>query len=108
MTSRNRFGLAAFKQLLERVKDKHLVEILRELKYERDITQRSWERDYHAEGYYRWITRLMFFLQNGVRPAGITNKEIEYYKELCTHLVARKVFKPTVLDELDKWSVDEA
>ena len=48
--------------------------------------------------YARSLKSFLFFLQNGVRPAGASDQEFAKYRPICEALVEKKQFKPSALD----------
>ncbi len=43
------------------------------------------------------IKELLFWLGNGIKPAGLSDVEFQKFRPLCMNLIAKKQFKPEAL-----------
>jgi hypothetical protein len=57
--------------------------------------------DCPANRYLRQLKGLNFFLSQGRKPAGVSDKIFHLFRPVCKRLVEKGEFKPTVLDLFD-------
>jgi len=56
-----------------------------------------------ATSLYHELVRFIWFLRTGIKPSGITRRELELYRGYCQRQVEAGRMETTVLDELAEW-----
>lgn len=95
-----------FEAFINRIKDEDYHEIVKEAEREANIVEDS---SYRVRGavhrrqqgsmvYVDQIGAFLFWMHNGMRPAGASEEDFQLYRIVAEKLVEKGQFKPTVLE----------
>lgn len=96
-----------FENFLDSIKHKTIPEIQKETSREAEraeilsssITKGISKRDKEIIGYYKKrVGEFAFFINTGIKPGSVDDKDFELYRPICEILVKRGEFLPSILE----------
>lgn len=90
-----------FDEFIKAVEDEDRVNIVRIAESEyREAEMRVVARGY-GKGYVNSVRGFLFFMHEGMKPAGVDEADWQMFRRVCEKLVAKKTFPPGVLKMFD-------
>lgn len=93
-------------QYLKSISDKNWIDIIidggRKIDWALSLKTKTSDERYYVQKYSDFIRELLFFLQNGIKPAFMNENDFQLTKELIENLVNKGQLKPGMLEHYNK------